>query len=183
MALKIEEEIWKDIIGYEGLYMISNLGRVKSLVFRNNKYEFKREKILKPAIITLGYYYVTLSKNSKVKIFLIHRLIALHFIDNPNNFDCVDHINRDRKDNSIENLRWCNHSTNSQNKTKKKNTSSQYIGVNWSKRAKKWYARIRINGKNKFLGQYDDEEEAARTYDEFALEHYGKDARTNFTYD
>jgi len=93
-----ELEIWKDIEGYEGLYQISNLGRVKSL--NNNK--TKKEKIKKNRIYrSTGYYCVNLSKNSKGKNFLIHRLIAIHFIDNPDNHLCVNHINRDKKDNKI----------------------------------------------------------------------------------
>lgn len=85
-----------DIIGYEGLYKINKNGEV---------FGVKRNKILKPSN-NLGYKQVGLSKDRKVKFYFIHRLIALHFIPNPHNLKCIDHINRIRYDNRIENLRW-----------------------------------------------------------------------------
>jgi hypothetical protein len=178
MKLKMNEEVWKDIIGFEGLYMISSHGNVRSLNYNHTK----KEKILKPGINGNGYYYVSLCKDGKHNNLRIHRLIAIHFVDNPNNFEYVDHINRNPKDNRISNLRWCTPTTNTQNKTKMKNASSQYYGVSWNKKHKKWHTRISINGKNKHLGYYDNEEEAARVYDKHALELFGINARTNFTY-
>ena len=93
------EEIWVDIKGYEGLYQVSNQGRVKK-IYKNGKI-----RILKTRLDNNGYLCVTLSKNNKPKIFKIHRLIATHFIPNPDNKPCVDHINTIRTDNRIENLR------------------------------------------------------------------------------
>ena len=173
-----DTEIWKDVEGYENKYQISNLGNVKSL--GNNK--TKIEKILKPGKAKGCYYFINLCKDSKRKMYFIHRLIALHFIPNPNNFEYIDHINRNTKDNRIENLRWVSLSTNNQNKSKRKNTSSQYIGVSWHKKNQKWHVQINIDSKSKYLGYYEEEEEAARAYDKFALEHYGNNAKTNFTY-
>ena len=71
-------EIWKDITGYEGLYQVSNLGRVKSLSYRGSR----REKMLKPLKNREGYLFVILYKNSEVKHFTIHRLVANAFIKN-----------------------------------------------------------------------------------------------------
>ena len=93
------KEIWKDIKGYKGLYQISNLGNVKSLkrnIKLSNQYgaKFKKrvdEKILKQSINKYGYCSVILSKNNKNKWFSIHRLVALNFIPNPNNYKCVNH--------------------------------------------------------------------------------------------
>ena len=94
-------EIWKDIEEYEGLYQISDKGRVKSL-------KFGKEKIMKLQKDTNGYLYVGLCKNGeKQKMFLIHRLVALAFISNPQNLPQVNHKSEDKTDNRVENLEWC----------------------------------------------------------------------------
>jgi hypothetical protein len=100
-----------DIEGYEGLYKINILGDVWTC--RNNR-------VLKPTIV-LGYKRVTLSKDGKRKSYKIHRLIMLHFVPNPNNLKCVDHINRIKHDNRIENLRWVSHRDNSINSNRIEN--------------------------------------------------------------
>lgn len=97
-------EKWLDIAEYEGLYQISSLGRVKSL--RNNK-------ILKPSLTTKKEYLgVSLCKDGKVKRFVIHRLVAKMFIDNPNNYCCVNHKDQNKTNNCVENLEWCTASYN-----------------------------------------------------------------------
>ncbi len=115
----MQEEIWKDIIGYEGLYQISNLGRVKSLPkklkCRNGFFRIKTEKIIPNRINNKGYFTITLWNNYKCKTFLTHRLIAIHFIPNIENKPCIDHIDTDRLNNSIDNLRWCTHKENMNN--------------------------------------------------------------------
>ena len=110
------EEIWKDINGYEGLYQISNLGRVKSLqkkvwTVRNNSYSIRKEKILK-LVNRHGYYAVELFNNGIGKMKQVHRLIAIEFIPNVNNKKEINHINGIRNDNRIENLEWCTRSEN-----------------------------------------------------------------------
>ena len=102
------KEIWKDIEGYEGLYQVSNLGRVKSL--GNNK--LRKEKLLKPFKNEYGYLLVTLCKNSKNKKFKIHRLVASVFIENPNNYEEINHIEECKTNNNVINLEWCNHKYN-----------------------------------------------------------------------
>ena len=97
------EEIWKDIEGYEGLYQVSNLGNVKSLNYRQTK----REKILKSVNDKDGYLFVSLCKNSVIKHYSIHRLVADVFIDNPNNYPQVNHKDENKTNNNVDNLEWC----------------------------------------------------------------------------
>ena len=126
----MEDEIWVDIKGYEGLYQVSNKGRVKK-IYKNGKI-----RILKTRLDNNGYLCVTLSKNNKPKIFKMHRLIATHFIPNPDNKPCVDHINTIRTDNRIENLRWVTKKENSNNILSKKNYSEARIGFKHSDETK-----------------------------------------------
>ena len=102
-------EVWKDIAGYEGLYQISNLGRVKSL--RNNK--MRKEKILKVKKNTTGYLYLSLYKNNVGKNYLLHRLVGEAFIENPNNYPCINHKDENKENNNINNLEWCTYLYNS----------------------------------------------------------------------
>jgi hypothetical protein len=149
------EEIWKDIPEYEGLYQVSNLGRVKSLMFN-------KEKILKQAN-TNGYLQVRLCKN-KIKKFLVHQLVSMAFLNHkPCGFNLViDHINDNPSDNRVENLQIV---TNRYNTCKTQGKySSQYKGVWWSKDKQKWRAGILINKKPKFLGYFTDEKEAHLAY-------------------
>ena len=108
------EEIWKDIKDYEGLYQVSNLGRVKSLPNTAHKNEI----ILKPSI-TNGYYSVALNKSGKQKRVYIHRLVAEAFIPNPHNLSQVGHKDEnnyktgDGCNNCVDNLEWCTQEENS----------------------------------------------------------------------
>ncbi len=109
------KEIWKDIVGYEGYYQVSNLGRVKSLSRHCvvGWADFlSKEKILKQSINNGGYKYVWLHKSGQRKIFKIHRLVAMAFIPNPKGFRCVNHKDENRENNNVENLEWCTHSYN-----------------------------------------------------------------------
>lgn len=108
------EEIWKDIQGYEGLYQVSNLGRVKSLARLDTRGQRVSEKILKLGKHRAGYFRVNLYKNGKMKQYLVHRLVALAFIPNPENKEQVNHIDGNKQNNVIENLEWCTHSENIQ---------------------------------------------------------------------
>ena len=93
------------------------------LIYRDGKVQNKKTKrYLKPW--NTGYLYVNLWKDGNHKKYLIHRLVAEHYIPNPDNKPCVDHINRDKKDNRVENLRWATHCENSQNLGVYKNNTS-----------------------------------------------------------
>lgn len=109
------KEIWKDIPNYEGLYQISNLGRIKSLKrYVKNKHgkRIVKEKILTNYINGTGYYAVNLRKECGIDIKRVHRLVAESFIPNPNNLPQVNHIDGNKLNNNIENLEWCNCSYN-----------------------------------------------------------------------
>ena len=93
-------EIWKDIKGFDGLYQISNLGNVKSL---KRKYR-KNEIFIKKHKDKNGYTFVALSKNNISKNFLVHRLVAQAFIPNPDNLLEINHKNEIKDDNRVENL-------------------------------------------------------------------------------
>ena len=95
-------EEWRDIEGYEGLYQVSNLGRVKSLNYNRTK----SEKILKTAM-RRGYLGVTLFKDGKPKTFMVHRLVAMMFINNPEKLPVVNHKDEDKLNNNADNLEWC----------------------------------------------------------------------------
>lgn len=110
-------EEWKDIKGYEGLYQVSNLGRVKSLnrtsTHSKGYIAHYKEKILKQSFERNGYARVGLSKYGKTKLYYIHVLVAEAFINNPDNLPEVNHIDEDKTNNCVDNLEWCNHKYNS----------------------------------------------------------------------
>jgi hypothetical protein len=143
------QEEFRKIEGYDN-YSVSNLGNV-----RNNK----TGRILKASNIK-GYYYVKLCKEQTKKIFLVHRLLAVAFIPNPDHKDCVDHIDNNRQNNNAENLRWATCKENSQNTKIRFDNMAGLKGINWHTRFKKWQARITVNGELKHLGYFDNIEDA-----------------------
>ena len=97
------KEIWRDIEGYEGLYQVSNFGRVKSLNYRRTC----KEKLLKAYKDKEGYLHVSLCKDGKTKTYSIHRLVAQEFIPNPYNLPQVNHKDENKTNNRVYNLEWC----------------------------------------------------------------------------
>lgn len=104
------EEIWKDIRNYEGLYQVSNLGRVKTLdryIKDNRCVRFIKGRLIKPSIGKGGYKYVKLHTNGSYKTYAVHRLVAFAFIPNPNNLPQVNHKDENPSNNNVDNLEWC----------------------------------------------------------------------------
>lgn len=109
-------EIWNPISGYDGLYEVSNLGRVRSL----DRYEKQKSGVIRPRkgriMILLpkktGYLSVRLSKNGRVRDISVHRLVAEAFLPNPNNLPCINHKDLNRKNNCVDNLEWCSYEYN-----------------------------------------------------------------------
>ena len=110
------EEIWKDIRGFEGYYQISNLGNVKSLertiIRSDGVIQTRKERIMNKRISTDGYYIAKFNINHHSTSIAIHRLVAIHFIPNPDNFPEVNHKDCNRKNNIVDNLEWCTHIDN-----------------------------------------------------------------------
>lgn len=167
----MEEEIWRDVKDYEGIYQVSNLGRVKSLpklrMAGHNPY-ITEERVLKRYVDCNDYPVVSLCNIGIQKCVKVHLLVAIAFLNHiPNRSKiAVDHINGERDDNRLENLRIVtNRFNNSEGFRKNKNLlSSKYSGVHWHKNLKKWASTIRINGKQKHLGYFIDEMDAAIVY-------------------
>lgn len=115
-------EIWKDVKDFEGYYQVSNLGRVKSLkreIIQKHysgvlSHHTTKERIKKPQSQRNGYQIVDLNKNGTFTRKLLHRLVAETFIDNPNNYNYINHKDNDKKNNCVDNLEWCTQSYNIQ---------------------------------------------------------------------
>lgn len=142
-----EIENWKPIVGYEGLYEVSNNGNIRTVeritkmfMFLQNRYV---DRVIKCKIKSKckdkdGYELVNLKKEGKHKPGKVHRLVAEAFIPNPDNKPCVDHINGIRNDNRVENLRWCTQKENLNFEIARKNNSnSSKIRAQKSKRNEK----------------------------------------------
>ena len=155
-------EKWKDICNYEGYYQISNYGRVKSLdriVSCNGGFKELKGDIMKPNKDIQGYLKIALSKNNTVKSFLISRLVAIHFIENPLNLPEVNHL-KEKDNNYLEFLEWTSSLENQNHRQKNKKSSSMFNGVSWNKEKNKWVSRIYLKRKATHLGYFDCEKEA-----------------------
>ena len=124
---KYMDEIWLNIMGYEGQYQVSNTGYVRSI---------KRNRILKPTNIN-GYLQISLSNQGKIKKCLIHRLVAEAFLPNPNNLSQVNHKDENTFNNNVNNLEWCNVTYNNNYGTRNARISSSHQDLNKSIDSKK----------------------------------------------
>lgn len=152
------QEVWKPVVGYEGLYEVSNLGRVKSLP-RNGT--INQVRLLKQSENGVGYLRVDLSKGNKSKTHNIHFLVACAFIGVPEKGIVIDHINNNRTDNRLSNLQLITHR---ENICKDRNSKSNIRGVYAVRN--KYRAIIMINGKRNHLGYFNTIEEATKAYNQ-----------------
>ena len=166
-----KNEEWRDIPEYEGYYQASNLGRVKSLdrtVLTSNGHDrFYKGRIIE-GNVQKGYRQTALSSDGIGRTFMFSQLVAMAFLEHETNGHdlVIDHINGDKSDNRVENLRIVTQRENSSTcfRPDEESFSSQYVGVNWNKKSSKWKAQIWHNGVSTFLGYYDTEIEASTAY-------------------
>ena len=129
-----ENEVWKDVVGFEGFYKVSNKGNVRSVEWIGARGRECGGRTLKPAYDKDGYLKVGLCKNGMRYYKRLHRLVAETFIPNPNNFPQVNHLDEDKVNNNVENLEWCtskynnNHGTRIERSARTK--SKKIIAVN-----------------------------------------------------
>lgn len=128
-SITLEGEEWRDVIGYEGLYMVSSYGRIvfKERFHNNGNGGYIRPpKLLKLMKTKFGYLQARLWENNKEKKYYVHRLVAIAFIPNPNNYPQIDHIDTNKTNNNVSNLQWCTSSMNHLNPiTRKRNSLSK----------------------------------------------------------
>lgn len=166
------KEIWKDIQGYENLYQISSLGRVKSL--GNGGSNNSKEKIIKQYITPNGYLRVTLSKQGELKKYLVHRLVGQAFIPNPDNKPEIDHIDTNPQNNIISNLRWVTRIENRNNLITLINYSKANKGKKLSQEAKEKMSKalskpiVQYNLDNKLIGIYESVKQASELLNIFS---------------
>jgi len=164
------KEIWKSIEGYEGLYQVSNLGSFKSLERKvRSKYAIRtvKEKILKQFLSKYGYLTVGLSKNCKTKRYQSHRLVAIAFISNPNNYPMVNHKDENRSNPKANNLEWCTSKYNNNYGTKIERYVKTRTGV-FTEKMKECIRKAAVKNSIKVY-QYSLKWEFVREWDSMTL--------------
>ena len=125
------QEVWKDVVGFEGLYQVSNMGRVKALAkirygrTAATKSRLYPEKILKNHVDLAGYCQVQLWRDGAGKMYGLHRLVAQAFIPNPKSLPCVNHKDEIKGNNSASNLEWCDYTYNNNYGTARKRSAKK----------------------------------------------------------
>lgn len=163
-------EVWKDILGFEGIYKISDKGRVKRLpgkiVCKNGVIKKLKETILRPQKYSNGYLFYNLSVKGSNKCLNAHRLVAKAFLPNESNKREVNHINEDKTDNRVENLQWVTHKENINHGTAiaRRVQNSNFKGSN-----NPMFGNIgKLNPRSKPLIQYDLDGNAIKEFDSVA---------------
>lgn len=167
--IEITQEELKEVLDYN-----SETG-----VFRWNIYRASNAKAgdIAGGLQNCGYCVI----QYKRKIYTAHRLAWLYFYGELSEDKFVDHIDRDKTNNRISNLRLCTNSENQKNRKKNSNNTSGYKGVYWNKAAGKWVVRPKLNGIKYYLGYYIDKEEAIAAYQVFCIQHHGEFYRDTTT--
>lgn len=181
--MSVLTEIWKPVVEWEGLYEVSNKGRVRSLnrwIPRGNSGYYVQSRLMKLTLSDRGYYRVELREGyRKRKVQFVHVLVGKAFIDT-NHKGVFDHKNRNRQDNKVCNLRLATHSQDGANRIKHRGTS-KYKGVSLVQRliSNPWSAQIHFKGTKKHLGYYPTQEQAALAYNTSAIKYFKEFARLN----
>jgi len=163
------QEDWKNVAGYESSYEISSLGNLRSLNKRvKSRFGFRiiKGKALKISVDNKGYSYILLCDKQKYKMFRIHQLVAVAFLGHTiNGFKAViNHKDFDRSNNRKDNLEITSQRKNANQKHLP--STSEYTGVYWKSRDKRWISVIVLNGKQIHLGSYLNEIDAHEAYQE-----------------
>lgn len=163
------QEEWRDVVGYEGLYQVSNLGRIKILSRIAKRSDGKKqsvhEKIAKQQLSTSGYPSVTLLKNGRYTSLSVHSLMAQAFLNHTTlKGFVIDHIDGNRTNNTLNNLEIITHRENVSKGFKNFNKTSRYTGVYLDRKNKKYKSFIRVNGKKLYLGSFNCETKAYLAY-------------------
>ena len=175
----VEKEEFRDIEGYEGIYQVSNLGRVKSLprvIERSNGRSISvKGRILKPLVYSNKYHGVVLTLSGKKTMLSIHSLVAKAFLNHKPHakWRVINHKNGVRDDNRLSNLEIVTARENLSTCYRKneKKYSSKYVGVSINSKTGKWASAIIINGKKKYLGLFKCEKKASNAYQKALKEH------------
>lgn len=137
-------------------------------------YSTSTSKYVELRINNHGYQYVVIYKGSVKYRLHIHRLVAEHFLENENNYPVVDHIDNNRINNNVSNLRWCTYSQNAMNTSKRKQNKSGVVGVSVNRKGNKWYSKITVNGKIINLGTFTNIEDARLARIEAEKKYFGE---------
>ena len=169
-SITLEGEEWRDVVGYEGLYMVSSYGRCLSMgritIRKNGIQQYTEPKLISYNMVAGNYLHYRLWKDNREKHMSIHRLVAIAFIPNPNGYLEVDHIDTNKTNNIVSNLRWCTRSMNQQNPiTRKRNSLSKLGRTDIAKSQKK--AVVRINPKDKIDVKFYESASATHREDGF----------------
>ena len=158
-------ETYANITGFSN-YQVSTFGNVKNIT---------TGKILKPQTNSCnGYLQITLMDDGERSYKKIHRLVANAFLENSEDKKCVDHVDHDRKNNYLSNLRFATHTENNQNKSTYSNNTSGVIGVDWKKSNNKWRVQIQINGVKKHLGYFVNKDDAITARSNAEIQYFGE---------